>query len=103
MSEHDHRFVSHVILLDESTISYAWMANKKGAGGIIRGASVRDALLFERAGGTSKPGPPLAARNSTSVHGATPDGGSLLQSKLPHAGLQRTPELERRQQSCAAM
>ena len=44
MSEHDHRFVSHVILLDESTISYAWMANKKGAGGMMTGTSVRVAF-----------------------------------------------------------
>ena len=54
------------------------MANKKGAGGIMRGTSVRVALLFERAGGTSMPGPPLVPRNSSSVHGATPGGGSLL-------------------------
>ena len=87
MSEHDRRyvshylthrrFVSHVVFLGR-TISYAWMANKKGAGVIMRGTSVRVALLFERARGTSTPGPPLAARNRTSVHGATPDGGSLL-------------------------
>ena len=37
------------------------------------------ALIFERAGGgASKSGPPLAARNSSSVHGTTPDKGSLL-------------------------
>ena len=38
------------------------MANKKGAGGVMRGTSVRVALLFERAGGTSKA--PPAARSS---------------------------------------
>ena len=42
------------------------------------GTSICAALIFERAGGTSKPGPPLASRNSSSVHGATPYGGSLL-------------------------
>ena len=68
----------------------------------MTGTSVRIALLFGRAGGTSKPGPPLAPRNISSVHRATPDEGSLLLViKLPHAadeydeGLQRTPELER--------
>ena len=57
----------------------AWMANKNGAGGItiyIR-TSVCVALIFERAEGT-KPGPPPAARTSSSMHGPTPDGGSLL-------------------------
>ena len=50
------------------------------------GTSVCVALIFERAGGGArKPGPPLAARNSSSVHGTTPDEGSLLQPKLPHA------------------
>ena len=44
----------------------------------IIGTSVRVILLFERAGGTSKPGPTLAARSSSSVDGATPDRGSLL-------------------------
>ena len=44
----------------------------------IIGTSVRVILLFERAGGTSKPGPPLAARNNSSVHGAISDGVSLL-------------------------
>ena len=44
---------------------------------VFFGTSVCVALNFERAGGASKPGPPLAARNS-SVHGATPDKGSLL-------------------------
>ena len=59
--------------------SYAWMTNKKGAGGYNeRYTSVRVDLLFERAAGTGKPGQPLAARNSSCVHGATPDGGSLL-------------------------
>ena len=71
-----------------------------GVGGILRGTSVRVALLFERAGGTSKPGPTLAPRNSSSVHGATPHGGSLFwRQKLPHVAdeygevLQRTPDL----------
>ena len=36
-------------------------------------------------GDTNKPGPPLAARNSNNMHGASPYGGSLLSSKLPHA------------------
>ena len=31
------RFVPHVVLLDQSMISYTWMANKKGAGVVIRG------------------------------------------------------------------
>ena len=49
------------------------------------GTLVCVALIFARAGGASKPGPPLAARNSSSVHGTIPeDGGSLLWSKLPH-------------------
>ena len=38
------RFVSHLVLLDESIISYAWMANTKGAGGIMTGTSVRVAF-----------------------------------------------------------
>ena len=37
------RFVSHLVLLDESII-YAWMANTKGAGGIMTGTSVRVAF-----------------------------------------------------------
>ena len=44
----------------------------------IIGTSVCVDLIFERAGRTSDPGPPLAARNSSSVHGTTPDEGSLL-------------------------
>ena len=39
------------------------------------GTSVCVALIFERAGGASKPGQPLAARNSSSVHETTPDEG----------------------------
>ena len=31
-------------------------------------------------GGTSTPGPPLAAHSSSNMHGAAPDGGSLLSS-----------------------
>ena len=54
------------------------MANKKDARGVIEGTSVLVALLFDGAGGTSKPGPLLAARNSSNVHGATPDGGRRL-------------------------
>ena len=52
-----------------------------GCGGIscFLGTSVCVALIFERAGGGArKPSPPLAARNSSSVHGTTPDEGSLL-------------------------
>ena len=57
----------------------AWMTNKKGAAqGVslyhnIIGTLVCVALIFERAGGGSKPVPPLAARNSSSLHGTTPD------------------------------
>ena len=40
------RFMSDVVLLDERMIFYAWMAKKKGAGGIIRGTSVLVALFF---------------------------------------------------------
>ena len=80
--KHDHRHVPVRVVCGFTLMTVlfpdAWMADKKGAGGIIRGRSVRVALRFERAGGTSKPGPPLAARNSSSVHGATPDGGNLL-------------------------
>ena len=76
----------------------------------MRGTSARLALLFEGAGGTSEPGPPLQLRNLSSVHGATPNKWRylLLATKLPHAadecdeGLQRTSGLERRQQSCVA-
>ena len=42
------------------------------------GTSVCVALTFERVGGASKPGPPLAPRNSSRVHGTTPDEGNLL-------------------------
>ena len=43
------------------------------------GTPVCVALMFERArGGASKPGPPLAARNSSIVHGTTPGERSLL-------------------------
>ena len=51
-----------------------------GCGGIscFFGTSVCVALIFERAGGASKPGPPLAARNRISALGTTPDEGSLL-------------------------
>ena len=35
------RFVSRLVLLDESMISYAWMAKKKGAVGNMTGTSVR--------------------------------------------------------------
>ena len=51
-----------------------------GCGGIscFLGTSVCVALIFERAGGASKPGPPLTARNSSSVHGTTPDEDSPL-------------------------
>ena len=42
------------------------------------GTSVCVALVFEREGSASKPDPPLAPRNSSSVHGTTPDEGSLL-------------------------
>ena len=38
------RFVSHLVLLDEVMISYALMANKNGAGGIMTGTSVRVAF-----------------------------------------------------------
>ena len=38
------QFVSHLVLLDESIVSYAWMANKKGAGRIMTGTSVRVAV-----------------------------------------------------------
>ena len=38
------RFVSQLVLLDESMISYAWMANKNGAGGSMTGTSVRVAF-----------------------------------------------------------
>ena len=50
-----------------------------GCGGIscFFGTSVCVAFIFERAGGASKPGSPLAARNSSSVRG-TPHEGSLL-------------------------
>ena len=58
------------------------MANNKGAGGIMRGTSVRVALLFERAeGARASPArrSPLATAVASSVHGATPeDGGRLL-------------------------
>ena len=51
-----------------------------GCGGIscFFGTSVCVALIFERAGGASKPDPPFAARNSSSVYGTTADEGSLL-------------------------
>ena len=52
---------------------------------LVVGTRRSRALIFERAEGTSKPGPPLAARNSSSMHGATPDGGSLLYAKIPYA------------------
>ena len=85
--KHDRRYMSVRVAcgftLMKALFPDAWMANEKGAaGGMIirsmRGTSVRVALLFERAGGTSKPGPPLAARNNSSVHGAISDGVSLL-------------------------
>ena len=82
-------------------IEFLEQKNAFSYGGIVRGAaefriflmsdkhdrryvSVHDACGFNL-GGTSKPDPPLAARNSSSMHGATPDGGSLLLSKLTHA------------------
>ena len=43
------------------------------------------ALIFKRARDTSKPGRPRPAPNSGSVYGATPYGGSILYSKIPHA------------------
>ena len=51
-----------------------------GCGGIscFLATSVCVALIFERAGGASKPDPPFAARNSSSVYGTTADEGSLL-------------------------
>ena len=65
----------------------SFMRGCLGCGGILCffATSVCVALIFERGGGASKPGPPLAARDSSSIHVTTPVEGSLLLSKLPHA------------------
>ena len=75
--------------------------NDFSSGGVVRGAAEFRVFLmsdkYDRRyvsvhvacgftlGGTSKPVPLLAARNSSSMHGAIPDGGCLLSSKLPQA------------------
>ena len=82
--KHDRRYVSVRVAcgfnLMKKILPDAWMANEKEQRGYhnIIGTSVCVALIFERAGGTSEPGPPLAARNSSGAHGTTPDEGSLL-------------------------
>ena len=78
--------MSHAVSRDESVISWRLGGEQKGSRGYRNiGTSLCVALIFERTGGINKPGPPLAARNSSSMRGAAPDRGSPLSSKLPHA------------------
>ena len=80
--KHDRRYVSVRVAccfnLMKTLFPVGWMANEKRGYHNIIGTSVFVALIFERARGTSEPGPPLAARNSSSVHGTAPDKGSFL-------------------------
>ena len=84
--KHDRRYVSvrvargFNLMKNMYLLTRGWPTKREQQRGYhnINGTSVGVGLIFERAGGTSEPGPLLAARNSSSVHRTTPDEGSLL-------------------------
>ena len=87
---------------------YAWMTNEKGAGGITRGTSLRVTLLLNEQEVPVSPArcsqlaTAAVCTEQHQMEEASCSQSYRMQLREYDEGLQRTPELERRQQSCVA-